>query len=570
MTVLNSHSNALKGLKIRSACYGLSLLEISLAMLVISVALAPVVKMIGGANSSNGNAGQVTAQKSKEAVIAGTIIDKVLSQDYSGFDCDGAGNPIVFNPAVHLPVGTTAANSVRRYNLCKVAGTNADLYYQWTAVHVNASNSLNNLPTQNQYYQASLSVIGPDRNANNPLFVIPINFFYNAGSFTPPQNETGVMFALDVSGSMGWLNTDGTPTISASSGKELAPPFLFYRYDRNLYTGNAWGGGAFNPAQVPSVLNRWNNQSLDLALGQTIGVNPDASDPDPDTPQNEKFPYGNVNLLGSGNCSSSSNGVWMGSDNFLKHFAVWDARRDTTYRSYIQNLCKPKATQVIWENMLNQNMSRLEAARTAALSLLISLESNPQISSRVSIGFVPWSNVPQVSHLVTPERTQAVPGNSGVFYKLLRENLLWINRADPSSVNSGLPILAGGGTNIRKGLEVAASSLQAGFDRRIIILLTDGEPSPNSGNNSKTALRDYTLNTIGKNAPGNQQVTLFSVGLIAADGTLLTDMSNNTQDGQAFVASSVASLKPIFESISYQIQKLALLSISDRYNIDLT
>lgn len=548
---------------------GLSLLEISLSMLIISLALAPVVQTIGGYQGENGNAGQVNAHKSKEVVIASTVVDKVLSQDYSAFNCDSSGNAIAFNPDTDLPVGTTPANSVRQFNLCRVSGTNTELYYQWTVVHMNASNSNTNLPEQNRYYQASLSVIGADKDPSKPLFVMPANFFYNEGSFTPPQNKTGVMFAMDVSGSMGWLNRDNTPTISNGAGKTLAPPFLFYRYDRNLYTGNDWGGGSFNPSQVPAVLSQWDNRSLDLSLGKAIGSNPNGSDPDPSTPQNEKFPYGAASVLGSGDCGSSSNGVWTGSDPYLKHFAVWDARRSNTYRQYIRSLCLSKSSETDWENTLNNNMSRLEASRTSALSLLLSMESNQQIASSVSIGFIPWSNTPDLNHRVSPQAIQSVTGVSGLFYKPLREKLLWINRADPSDKGSSSPVLSGGSTNIRAGLETAAASLQAGsFDRKIIILLTDGDPVPNSGNNSKSALRAYTLNNIGKNASANQQITLFSVGLIAADSTLLTDMSNNTPDGQAFVANSVASLKPIFESISYQIQKLALLSISDRYGID--
>jgi Flp pilus assembly pilin Flp len=560
---------------------GASLIELGMVMLFISLALAPVIKMVGGPQSRSGEGGtaRVNSIKTQETVLANTMVDKVLSGDYAGFDCNASGSPVSFDPSTDLPKGTTASTSVRQFNRCKVQGSNTGLQYQWTVVHLSSFNNGFSMPQLNRYYQATFNVFDKD---NNVIFTLPTNFFYNEGAYQPPRKNTGVMFAMDVSGSM------GASSVGLWSIASFASPYMFYRYENFPTTATNWGLIFPNNPPYKVILNKWDNSQLDMVYGKEWRVpGPQrGNDTDPATPNNETFPFAKVinpnpahdiwgdGVLGTGDCSSNSAMEWITDKNLIYSF-IPTARTFAGTRDIINEICSVKTSQANWSSKLNQNLSRLEATRTAALSLLLNLESKQDVSSKIEIGFIPWSTDPDTNPLHKADLEAAKTIAGGLHFETMRERLLWINRADPNNVNSARPIRLQGATNIYKGLEYARQQLLANnYDRRIIILMTDGEPNPNSGSNSNGGfgaggLRDYSRNTLGTNAPKSQQVTLFTVGLIAADANLMKDMANSTPDGQAYIANDIASLTPIFESVAYQIQKLALLSTADRYGISL-
>ncbi|MCE3236548.1 MAG: hypothetical protein K0Q50_2739, partial [Vampirovibrio sp.] len=239
---------------------GLSLIEMGMVMVFLSLALVPIIKMMGGPQSDSGNAAYRNSMKSKETILANTLVDKVLANDFSYFDCSAG-----FNPSTQLPVGTTPFNSARKYNICKAQNTNSDIFYQWSVVHLNSSNNSNEMPSKNRYYQASLNILGPDRNPNTPILTMPINFFFNEGGSTTKTENTGVMVAMDRSGSMAW--SDQPWNIDSING--ITAPFLFYRY-KAFPTGVTNYGFAFpnNPDKV--VLNQWDNSQLDLVYAILI------------------------------------------------------------------------------------------------------------------------------------------------------------------------------------------------------------------------------------------------------------------------------------------------------------
>lgn len=567
---------------------GLSLLELGIVMVFISLALVPVVKMIGGPTSADGNAAQITGAKNKEALLANTMVNKVLAGDYTGFKCGSNGSPLAFNPDTDLP----KSNQIVNFGRCRSQSSNT-LYYEWNVLNLTASNNSNSLPSQNQYFQATFNVIDT---AGNKLITMPVNFFHNLGGMVTKKETTGVMLSIDTSGSMVWANTEEeTPQEAA-----VASPFMFYRY-KKFPSSSDWGNFPNNPPYQIN-LNMWDDSQLDLTIGKQITGTPSTlagADPDTKTAYNEAFPFSSVNpavpgraqwgagVLGTGNCSSSSNGVWNSDKNLQYTFIPevnsqqvkgWVARggfwvydgtslRDY-YRSIINDLCRAKNNSTDWSNTINKRLSRIEAARTASLSLLLNLESKNAITSSIEMGFVPWSATSRLYQGVTMEKATVVPGAAGLHFQNMRKRLLWINRADPAARNSSSPILAFDGTNIRQGLETAQTQLKSkAYDRRIIVLLTDGAPTESYSGNTKAALKSYALNSIGMNAPKSQQTTLFTVGLIAADNNLMKSMASSTPDGQHFEAKDVADLKPIFDAISYQIQKLALLSTADRYGL---
>ncbi len=582
---------------------GVSLIEMGMVIVFISLALAPIIRMVGGPQNDSGNAFRVSGIKSKEAILANTMVDKVLAHDYASFDCDGSGTPKAgFDPTTELPVGTNQANSIKKYNICKAQNTSSELYYQWTVVNMNNSNNTADMPSKNRYYQATFRVMGPDKDTNNPLFVMPINFFYNEGGTTAKTENTGVEIAMDRSASMAW--SDSAWNIPSVWG--VTSPFLFYRY-KVFPTGNNEWGFTFpnNPDKV--VLDPNDNSQLDLVYAKQIkspGPGPKkGADPDTTTPYNEAYPYAKANpsipgqkvwgdgVLGSGNCSSNSDNTWTnpgsGDKNLFYTFVPearlnyswWGPDLDTGANGWqsLRNdilipICSEKDDKSPdpkkhWSYIVNKRMSRFEAARTATLSLLLKLEENSTVANSIELGYFPWGSYAAKEHEVKMEKAQ-----NGRFVKN-RQKYLWINRLDPAD-RDGSPntVKLEGGTDIYKGLEYARQQLMNGsYDRRIIVLLTDGEPSPNAGINSNApfggnGLRDYAKKNLGCGvADPKQRVTLFTVGLIAADKKLLADMSDSTPSGQSFYAKDIASLTPIFETVSYQIQKLALLSTASRY-----
>ncbi len=548
------------------AAKGLSLMELGVIMVLMSVALVPVVKMIGGPTSDKGNAVQMTGLKNKEAILANTMVNKVLAGDYSSFRCSG-GNPVAFDPLKDLPTGT----SVQTFGRCKAANGNNPLYYEWTVLNLTASNNGTALPSKNQYFQASFNVT--DQNGVS-LLTMPINFFNNTGAQDEQTENTGVMVALDRSISMSGARV--YPHLAVFNN--TAAPYLQYRYKPIPSGYNATWGFTF-PASPPEnpVLNKWDNKQLDLVYGKQIAGSPSGKDPDSDTPNNETYPFKGV--LSSGDCSTNADSKWNPNsanvDKNLMYTFQPNIILNKGWRDYaVKPLCEQKNNFNDWSiNVINEKLSRFEAARTAALQLMLKLEEKPSVANSIELGFFPWGSYAASEHEAPLEKI-----NKNGFFEKNREKLLWVNRTDPTNRNNTTdPIYMEGGTQINYGLQYARKRLlEKKYDRRIVVLLTDGEPSPNAGSNSNAGfggggLRDYTKQNLGCGvADSKKRITLFTVGLIAADEKLMKDMAEATPSGQGFFAKDITSLTPIFETVAYQIQKLSLISTADRYGLKIS
>lgn len=584
---------------------GMSLTELALVMLIVSLALVPMVKMIGGPSSENGNAALVSGTKNKEAILANAMVNKVLAGDYSSLNCVG-GNPVALSN--YDALFPTDGNP-RMFSPCKEASGATPLYYQWEVMQMTKANNGRELPENNRYYQATLNVLEKTGSRYSPIFTMPVNFFRNEGQINNDAKPTGVMIAMDRSGSMGW--SDKNFNLPAVWG--FTAPYMYYRYDKNLFTsgGSSWDNFASIKPSSKYDLNMWDNSQLDMVYGKDypVGGLNKGEDPDSGTPNNEAFPMavasasGSHNpgvfgdgLLGTGDCSTTNNGQWNGADKSLAYTFLDIARSNVQVEDFetrkiglkvrlrsevLIPLCERKANYNDWFNTIKTKLSRYEAARTAMLALLLKLEDKPSVSSVIEVGFFPWGSYPAVAEYGKQNYEVKLSGTkpnpekpSEMVFDKLRQQLLWINRADPSNTNSGRSIRLEGGTNIHLALAQAKQRLLANdYDRKIVVLLTDGEPSPNFGVNSNDkngGLRKYVNDNYGCGvANKNERITLFAVGLIAADNDLMGDMADSTPDGQYFEATDVSKLSPIFDTIAYQIQRLALLDIAKRYQLDL-
>jgi uncharacterized protein YegL len=613
--------------KCRAKQPGISLLEMAMVMIVVSVAILPVMQMLNGArtNDGSGPADRITGYKSKEALMANTMIEQALAGDYGNFNCGAAGSN-AFNPDTDFP----ASGTKKIFNRCTNTSYNQSMYYQWTMY------SVPNLPVQNQYYRASLNVYNV-ASGGAPILTLQTNFFRNQGAYTTGLNTTGIMLALDTSGSMTSAKVENAGLVNYNG---IAAPYMFYRYDQNLFEGTTYTrydndlGKTytvnFSAHQVPghttpanfygtppslggpgnSILDMWNNSQLDMGLAQAINTTtppftPDFSDPNPATVANDKFPYSRTYLplvqpadpfwgqgiLGTGNCGLNNDNVFkIGNDSSpilgdknIKYAFLPEARDDQNGpgnpiggRYAINRLCQPKTSYntpfdpTSWTNTANTFMSRIEAARSGALSMLLTLEQSPSVASTMQMGFIPWNGSPDTRHLIVPESPQAVPGLTGLHFVNMRKKLLWINRANPSNANSQSPVKAGGSTQIHDALAASQQQLMAQpYGHRIIVLLTDGTPNPNTGSNSQTGLVTYVANNFGNNVSDDKQITLFTIMFIGGDAISLNNMANSTPGGQFFPVTDLSQLNAVFESISYSIQKISLLNTAKRYGISL-
>ncbi|WP_303673604.1 hypothetical protein [Vampirovibrio chlorellavorus] len=568
------------------ASTGLSLLELGLVMAIVALALVPMVKSIGGPMSPNGkgSAAQTTGFKNKESILATNLANQVLSGDYSSFNCLPAGT----GTNIALP------SSVRSYNRCEA--TQDNLTYQWSAMPINQANSGNKPPDGYSFFKGVLNIYEKGASpTNEPLLSMPVNFYKFTGLANQPQQKTGVLIALDRSGSMANSATkEGMPPNISGDQKtqkslSFALPFLWYRYKPFPTPGTVTDWGYDFPAisdPVAQPLDMWNNATLDLvSLQNMAGQN--GSDPNPATPFNESY-LGSNNLFKCDMPADSA--AWLAASPFFdKRLAYifdrdWvlegDAESKYARQNYIVPFCQEKQNLQQWSQVVNNKFSRFEAARTAALSLLLKLEERPSVVKAIKIGYFPWAFAPALLYggplqpaVVRTDRQ----GKPHVVFDRIREKMLWLNRADPATKNSSFAVGMEGATNIHLALKEAQQQLLAdpSIQRRIIVLMTDGEPAPNQAPNSNGpfgsgGLRDFAQSQLGCGAPKNQRTTLFAVGLIQADEALTRDMADATPNGQSFFARDIASLGPIFDSVAYEIQKLALLSTADRYGLDLS
>jgi hypothetical protein len=547
---------------------GMSLIEIAVLLVFISLAMVPVIRTIGGSAHSgagdNRSFNSVSRQNSHTLVAANSILERAMAGD----------STVSFDSNTLTPgqiVTTTRQQFTQDYN--------RPVWYEWsirdTSYKMDASGNLldaaGNITTNpalaqlavttgNRLVHATLKVYS-QANGGTPVIIMPTILFRNDTAVTIPATSVGIMSSLDVSWSMRWPLTDWALD---ADGIGLSSPYLMYRYSNE-------------PSVDSSVaLNLWDNTQLDL-VGAAYSAN-STIDPDPSTPFRDNYIQQNIpGLFPNVSCGNSSDFLDYATSPLKLYFDSY-AYSNATAQAAVANVCSDKADNADSIAKINSSLSRLEAARTAMFNFLINTEGNAFLVDQTKMGFQKFSSTGSggggsaaVQTLVDLEPSQVLSGAKR--YKLMRESMAWINRGDPSAL--GKTIGTENNTRTYDAINEAALKLFAdtAISQRIIVLLTDGEPFPVDGTNTPANIRTLCQQLGDGTYPGQagKKVTIFVIGLLITPGsaaeTLMQDMATATPGGVAVFAQTAADLTDLFEEIAYQIQKTVYLNASTRYNL---
>lgn len=223
-----------------------------------------------------------------------------------------------------------------------------------------------------------------------------------------------------------------------------------------------------------------------------------------------------------------------------------------------------------WQEYTGKIIPRLELLRSGLLGFMVALEADKFVTRYADMGLIRFDS--KVEPLVDFERAVTVENHAGVFYKNLRDKLSWFNRydedrgttnnpADPSSKYRS--ILARGATATFDALENARTKMStAPYNSKTVILVTDGAPFPETGNNTPTGLTALARNL------RDEGVTLHIIGfsgIPAAKVALMQTMATTT-GGQYFTVENGQQLKEIFKSLSATIRFSIVSSQVKRYS----
>lgn len=589
---------------------GISLAEIALMLLIASIALIPVMGNAGSKTQATGNNTSVldaTRQQSKMVTAANSLMESALT------------GQIAINDS---PFGNLAANSMNTTNMVPQGGTYTsspyrfdeagDLYYQWVLKDVsyrknNANQFIDNWgrpvvgtpdlvrrrasipPDENRIISATLKIYGtnPSSGSTPPAMVLPTFFFAMEDNVQVTDPKTGIVVVLDVSGSMAWPTAPG----ALGSVNGVASPFLRDRFFRTPASLPA------DPTQLAQVvLDPQNNSELDLVFS--------SFQDDPATQFDERY------LLGAGGVGAGPNildndcdlSTDMNQTNFNAPGGIMPflyagnimAGNNTngTNRRAINRLCSTKLNQADADAKVNANISRIEAARSAMVSFLLALEGNQNVANNMSLGYVTFQSENQERIRVPMETATATPDPLDGFLLKPRfvENrtaFLMTNRDGSQSTEPA--ILQGGGTWIYGGLQAADRMLNpttttrdstdlcrihdpgGPYSNKIIVLISDGEPSPSSGRNTRVAnpsnpMQSGLVQTA--DCMGRHNTTIFTIGVIGDDPQTMSPIATFTTGGQYFRATEVSELRRIFDQLAQQVERNILLAAAQRYQVD--
>lgn len=540
----------------QSASSGFSLIEMAIIMMLMSLAMVPMVMMIGGNTTSlgtgdaqkSGSGTRLIGVKTKEVIFANSLMERALAGDSTVFNVQANGGNCVSAGAI--PVPNSGGQTV--FNCVDNVSYRDRIYYQWI-VQDRASEFPGNTPTEdkmrNAFYRATLNIYNNDTWTGTPAMTMPTMTFTN---ITPPDEDSttaGVVVVLDISGSMAQSATgggfDGT----------------FYRYASPGYTP---------PATPAGALDLFNNAQLDITAAL-------AAD-DPTTAYLDNYPRNGV--LGMTDCGAGSS-----------NDPIYRRGGTNYYGSQARGLCNGSSGGYGSDGMYDAYMSKIEAARNSLLSFIVELEADQTLRDSIQLGFVTYEGNSIVNRYPTTLAGSLERPDGANHYVNMRTLFSWINRY-------GVPareIAPGGGTPTWLAVNRAAQMLyaQPNLNERAILLLTDGLPNSghpcdtNPSNNGQAIAAGNCFrnrNTNGVNGLGNslgdgsfpgangKPTRVYALGILE-DETLmgnvlqrgLTDPTNGTFKS----VNSIGQIKTVFDDIKYQLFKQILLSKADRYGINL-
>lgn len=246
-------------------------------------------------------------------------------------------------------------------------------------------------------------------------------------------------------------------------------------------------------------------------------------------------------------------------------------------------------------NIVPVALSRIEAARTAMLSFVLTIENNTALVDNFRLGLVPFSSIVNDGTSSLPDELEplAEPNASSKFQDL-KNKLLRLNRACNSATYTyaGIdaaatcpagkePFTLTGNTNIAQALYYSQRQFQV-FDpannklaAKLVVLLTDGKPTASATAwNTPTARHspyssEVTHLTTVTDTLHTDNIDVYAIGLLTAGDadaqSALNAIGNAYADNSVTYVDSVADLSPIFENIAQQAERLLLQAMKDRY-----
>lgn len=542
---------------------GFSLIEVAVILLFISLAMVPIVANISGPGGQygtgnarvSGSGTTLVGSKHKEITLANALMERLLSGDMSILN-----SPIGGGTCTNGSVPAVNSGATQTFN-CFSTQYNQQVYYQWIVTDRsrefpgNQNSGTNTMG--NDFYRATLNIYNNDTWSGTPILTMPTIAFRNTQSPTQPANTTGIVMVLDISGSMDSAGIDASGNDMGSSIR------LPYRYSDTGYTP---------PATI--ARNLFTNSDLDVVAA--------ANTDDPDTDFDDRYPQNT--RLGITNCGNAAD-------------PIFGSAASAKWRNICTRYDNPSSP---YNNIpgrdigfTDENLSRIEAARSSLLNFLLTIEKDPTLRNNIRLGFVTYSGTSTTPQVPTALTGSLESANGAGNYVNMRRRLTWLNRTG----NSSLDIIASGNTPTWTGVFNAAQLLynQPSLNGRAIFLVTDGRPtSGNCGSDPGNAgqanacgicMRNRsfstgigTVNGLGDSLgngtfPGanGRTISVYGLGLMEEESIIRPVIENgftSPTHGDFQYTQSVGEMSAVFENIKYAILKEIIQANGSRYGIE--
>lgn len=222
---------------------GFSLIEVAITMVLIFVAVAAIVRMVGGpkpriiqGDQSFASTSQYAAFKSKEFLLADSMIESIFAGDLRPMERP-ADAGLATNNACGIPLaGVTEFTSIG--GTCVNTSSRGNFFYRWAIRRIIQGNDVPGnfsplagpslvgggpgferriaIPVGNEYYIGTLRFFANQNdadNGNNPTVTLPFSIFYNTQEPSRIEAHVASTLVFDTSGSM--LEFD--PTVGSRS-----------------------------------------------------------------------------------------------------------------------------------------------------------------------------------------------------------------------------------------------------------------------------------------------------------------------------------------------------------------
>ena len=582
-----------------SKALGLGILEIALLLMVASLALIPLTNMIGKGSAGDGSSlTTINRQRTREMVAANNIMERALSGEVLSQNISNENELYNSLPNNQFNLNTIPVNGDTVYYPSKTdtydygdSTQGVRLKYRWTLVDVSHERDRNDqlnwdettrqsssekcnpyntydsrtnacwtqiTPKGNRVVKATLNVFDLNsKNTNKPTYTFS-TFLFGKGSYAIPENpRVGIAILLDTSNSMLWYrDPNSNQVIKDGHINKLTTPYLKDRFHRE---------DALAGSLSASNVKLYDDRNLDITW----------SLPTDDSTTPYKDNYLKKDVLGFPNCNDFKNRSKKAIDWFVYRDSN-DSKLDRQHEKTFKHLCNNGSYNMShWETKMVPYISRIEAARNALLGFLVALEDDLELVQNMEMSFVTFEIEAKVRVPLEVAQLEKDPANFNAErprFKEIRDKFSWLNRYDEKygfDKTKSRMIFTEGRTQTRYGMEEAVAELNKGKNLtvKLIILLTDGAPYPNEGDNTNEALVKYA-----KFAKDKHNISTYTIGFagVSQKGQeMLRDMAKESK-GQFYYANDPNELREIFNALSYELRREMVLARVERYNSQLS